>query len=177
MKQHSAVQQLIIASLLLALGLVLPIFTMQIPEIGNKLLPMHLPIILCGFILNWKYGLFLGFVTPILRSILFSMPIMFPTAIAMGFELATYGCTIALLYKHSSKDLKSIYMSLILSMIAGRVVWGLVMMLIMSFTHGSFSFAIFFTSALINAIPGIALQLVIVPFLVHKIQTSKRLIQ
>lgn len=173
MKQKTSIQQIVIASVLLALGLFLPFFTMQIPDIGNKLLPMHLPILLCGFVLNWKYGLFLGFLTPILRSLIFSMPVLYPTAFAMAFELATYGFITALCYRLFPKKLSSIYGSLIIGMLAGRIVWGLVMMAIMSISQEMFTISIFYTSAVLNAIPGIILQLLIIPLLVKALQTAK----
>ena len=77
-------KKLTLAALFLALGLILPFFTGQIQEIGNKLLPMHLPVMLCGMICGWKYGLLIGFLTPLLRSFVSSMPI-FSNAVGMAF--------------------------------------------------------------------------------------------
>jgi thiamine transporter ThiT len=74
-----------------ALGLILPFFTGQIPKVGSMMLPMHIPVLLCGLICGWKYGLMAGAVLPLLRSALFGMPPLFPTAAAMAFELAAYG--------------------------------------------------------------------------------------
>ena len=76
-----------LAALFLALGLVLPFFTGQIPQIGSMLLPMHIPVFLCGLICGWQYGAAVGFVVPLMRSVLFGMPPLFPTATAMAFEL------------------------------------------------------------------------------------------
>ena len=87
-------KKLVLASLFLAIGLILPFFTGQIPAIGNMLLPMHIPVLICGFVCGWKYGFLVGGIMPILRSFLFGMPVIFPNAIAMAVELATYGaCT------------------------------------------------------------------------------------
>ncbi len=58
------------------------------------LLPMHIPVLLCGLICGWKYGILVGFILPLLRHTIFGMPILFPTGIAMAFELATYGFVI-----------------------------------------------------------------------------------
>ena len=84
-------KKIVLGAFFIALGLLLPFITGQIPQIGSALLPMHIPVILCGLLLGWKYGLACGFVTPLLRSALFGMPVMFPMAIAMSFELAGYG--------------------------------------------------------------------------------------
>ena len=77
--------------MLLALGLILPLVTGNIPRVGNMLLPMHLPVFLGGLLLGWQYGLILGAVLPLMRSLLFGMPPLYPVALAMTFELATYG--------------------------------------------------------------------------------------
>ncbi len=87
--QNSALKNLLLAAMFLAIGLVLPFFTGQIKEIGNMLLPMHLPVFLCALICGWQYGTAVGFIMPLLRFALFFMPRM-PTALAMAFEMATY---------------------------------------------------------------------------------------
>ena len=101
MKQkRNAVYTLVLSALFLALALVLPFLTGQIPQIGNMLLPMHLPVLLCGLICGWQYGGVVGFAAPLLRSALFGMPPMI-TAIAMAFELAAYGIIVGALYSRS----------------------------------------------------------------------------
>lgn len=84
------IYNLVLAAMFLAIGIVLPFFTGQIPQIGRMLLPMHLPVLLCGLICGWQYGGAVGFVLPILRYALFGMPPM-PNGLAMAFELAAYG--------------------------------------------------------------------------------------
>ena len=115
-----------LSGLFIALGIVLPFLTGQIPNIGRMLLPMHIPVLLCGFVCGWPFGLIVGFVTPLLRSVMFGMPPLFPTAVAMSFELAAYGLTAGLFYKYSKKNTLSTYITLLLSMICGRIVWGIV---------------------------------------------------
>lgn len=165
-------KKLMSASLLLALGLILPTFTMQIPNFGSMLLPMHIPVLLCGFLLGWKYGLLVGIMTPLLRSLLFGMPPIYPTAIAMAVELAAYGVSVALLYRFCKHSLLHTYLTLIASMLIGRILWGLVMMVLMNVSHGEFSFAIFLSGAFLNATPGILLQLIIIPPLVNQLQKT-----
>ena len=87
----SATRGIVLAALFLALAFVLPMITGHVPQVGNMLCPMHFPILLCGFVLGGPWGLAVGFVAPLLRSVLFGMPPMFPVAISMAFELATYG--------------------------------------------------------------------------------------
>lgn len=81
-------KKIVLASMFIALGLVLPFLTGQVPVIGRQLLPMHLPVLIGGFVLGGSVGALVGFVTPILRSFIFGMPPFFPTAVAMAFELS-----------------------------------------------------------------------------------------
>ena len=96
-----SLKKITVAAMFLALGLILPFFTGQIPQIGSKLLPMHIPVFLCGLICGWKYGGLVGFILPLLRSALFGMPVFFPSATAMAFELMTYGAVSGFLYSIS----------------------------------------------------------------------------
>ena len=96
-RKSSHVRRLTYAALFLALALVLPFLTGQIPRIGSMLCPMHFPALLCGFVCGWPYGLAVGLIAPVLRSALFGMPPMYPTAVAMALELAAYG---AVSYTH-----------------------------------------------------------------------------
>ena len=99
------VRRLTYAALCLALAIVLPFLTGQIPEIGSALCPMHIPVLLCGFLCGWPWGLAVGFVAPLLRSVLFGMPPMFPGAVAMAFELAVYGGVSGFLYRKFPKTI------------------------------------------------------------------------
>ena len=153
----------------IALGIVLPFVTMNIPEIGNMLLPMHIPVLLSGFILGPVYGMIVGFVTPLLRSIMFGAPIFYPKAIVMSFELLTYGLISGVFYHiifNRRSKLINIYISLILAMIFGRVSYGVVQSIIGLVEMSEFTFKIFITEAVINAIPGIIIQLIIIPIII-----------
>lgn len=162
--KYDAIKKLVLSAMFLALGLILPFFTGQIPQIGNMMLPMHLPIFLCGLICGWPYGLAVGFVTPLLRSMLFSMPVMYPGAIAMAFELATYGFVAGFLYNCSKwQCIVSLYRSMIAAMIAGRLVWGAVQTVLLGLGGSVLTWEVFISSAFLNAIPGIILQLVFIP--------------
>ena len=161
------------AAVCLALCLVLPFLTGQIPQIGSKLLPMHIPVLLCGFLCGPVWGLAVGLIAPILRSLLFGMPPLFPTATAMAFELAAYGLLSGLFYRLLPKKLPCLYLSLILAMIGGRLVWGLAQVVLMGIAGKSFTLAAFWAGAFANAWPGIILQLVLIPPVVAALKKAK----
>lgn len=165
-------RNMVLAALFLALGLVMPFLTMQIREIGNMLLPMHVPVLICGFVCGWKYGLLVGFITPLLRSVIFGMPLLFPNATSMAFELATYGAIVGILYYALHNYKLRIYISLVIAMLTGRIVWGVVMTIISGMNKSIFSWQMFIGGALLNAIPGIILQLVLIPILVFALEKS-----
>ena len=157
-------EKIALTGMFIALGIVLPFITGQIPQIASMLCPMHIPVLLCGFICGWKYGLITGFITPLLRSVLFGMPPMFPTAISMAFELMTYGFLAGYLYEHSRwQCVKALYRCLILAMIGGRLVWGAVQMILLGVSGTAFTFQMFLAGALLNAVPGIIVQLLLIP--------------
>lgn len=170
------VQNLALSAMFMAIGLVLPFLTGQIPQIGSMLLPMHLPVLLCGLICGWQYGGLVGFVLPLLRYLLFGMPPIYPTGVAMAFELAAYGILSGWLYAHSRwKCLKALYACLIGAMLGGRLVWGLVEVVLLGLTGSGFTWAAFLAGAFTNAVPGIILQLVFIPaFMVALDRTGLR---
>lgn len=163
-KKRNSVLDLTLSAMFLAAGLLLPFLTGQIPRVGNMMLPMHIPVILCGLICGWKYGLAVGAVTPILRSLIFTAPPMYPQAIAMAFELATYGFVVGLLYGKSRwKCIISLYRSMIIAMIVGRVVWGIAEICLLGLGENGFTWKAFMAGAFLNAFPGIILQLIFIP--------------
>ena len=158
------IKNLTLAAMFLAIGLVLPLLTGQIPQIGNMLLPMHIPVFLCGLICGWQYGATVGFILPLLRYAIFGMPVLFPTGIAMSFELLTYGLVAGLLYGLSRwQCVIALYRSMIAAMLVGRVVWGVVQMILLGITGDGFTWQMFMAGAFLNAIPGIIVQLILIP--------------
>ena len=160
------VKKLILAALFLAMALVLPFLTGQIPEVGSMLCPMHIPALLCGFFCGWPWGLMVGFVAPLLRSVTFGMPPMFPVAICMAFELATYGAVSGALYQKLPKKKSSVYVALLVAMVVGRLVWGAARVILAGLSGSSFTWALFLAGAFTNAVPGIILHLILIPVLV-----------
>ena len=159
--------------LFFAIALVLPFITGQIPEIGAMLSPMHIPVLLCGFVCGWPWGLAVGLIAPMLRSVLFGMPTMYPTAIAMTFELAVYGALTGILYRLLPRKTWSVYAALILAMIGGRLVWGAAQYVLLLARGTAFTPELFLAGAVINAIPGIILHIVLIPVLVIVLEKAK----
>lgn len=164
---------MILAALFLALAYVLAFLTGQIPEIGAMLCPLHIPVLLCGFICGWPWGLVVGFVAPLFRSVTLGMPVLFPTAVCMAFELAAYGFVAGVMHRKLPRKKPYIYCSLLTAMIIGRLVWGAAMFVCMGVSGGSFTFAAFLAGAITNAIPGIIVQIVLIPVLVMILDNPK----
>lgn len=161
---NRSVKNMTLSAMFVAIGVVLPFFTGQIPRIGNMLLPMHIPVFLCGLICGWQYGAVVGFVLPLFRSMLFSVPVMFPNAAAMAFELMTYGLVAGLLYGRSKwQCVIALYRSLVIAMLSGRIVWGFVQMVFLGLSGKYFTWKAFMAGAFLNAVPGIILQLIFIP--------------
>lgn len=170
---RSNLKKMILSAMFLALGFILPMLTGQIPILGKALLPMHIPVLLCGFICGTKHGAAIGFILPIARSIIFSVPVMYPTAIAVAFEMAVYGIVTGILYQRASrKTIPRLYLTLILAMIAGRIVRLGAEIVLLGFAGNSFVFKAFLTGVILHSVPGIFLQLIIVPMIVVATRVS-----
>lgn len=162
----------VLSAMFLALALVLPFLTGQIPQVGNALCPMHIPVLLCGFFCGPWYALMVGFVSPLLRFLLFSMPPLMPTGLAMSFELAAYGAFSGLLYKLLPKKKPYIYISLCGAMALGRIVWGVARAALYGLGKSEFGWALFVSGAITSAIPGIVLQILLIPVLVMALEKA-----
>lgn len=157
---------MVMGAMFLALALVLPFLTGQIPQIGGALCPMHIPVLLCGFFCGPVYGAVIGFCAPLLRFLIFGMPPIMPTGIAMCFELMTYGLVSGILYKLFPKKNICVYAALIGAMLSGRIVWGASRVVLFGLGEYEFGWAAFMSGAFLNAIPGIIVQIVLIPLLV-----------
>lgn len=172
-KTKSPARDLVLAALFLALAFVLPMITGHVPQIGNMLCPMHFPVLLAGFVLGGPWGLALGLIAPLLRSLLFGMPPMFPIAISMAFEMAAYGVVSGWMYRKVPHTLPMTYATLVTAMVAGRLVWGAVRFVLAGLTGSSFPFSAFLSGALLTAIPGIIAQLILIPLIVTALKKEK----
>lgn len=168
------VLKLTYSALFLALCMLLPMLTGQIQPLGQALSPMHIPVLLCGFVCGWPYGLAVGFIAPLLRSMIFGMPPLFPMALSMAFELAVYGLMTGILHAKLPKKVPFIYVSLLASMLAGRLVWGAARFVFAGLASSEFSFSMFLAGAFTTALPGIILHIVIIPPLVIAVQAIEK---
>lgn len=160
------VKKLAVTAMLFAVGMVLPFFIGQIPAIGKMLLPMHIPVLLCGFIVGWQYGALIGFLLPIVRGLVFGMPPMYPNAVAMAFEMAAYGFVSGYLYSHARwQCTKMLYISLVTAMLAGRIVWAFAEVILLGIGGNIFTWKMFAAGAFLNTIPGIIVQLTLIPLI------------
>ena len=168
----SATRGIVLAALFLALAFVLPMITGHVPQIGNMLCPMHFPVLLAGFVLGGPWGLALGLIAPLLRSVLFGMPPMYPIAISMAFELAAYGLVSGLVWRKVKHTLPMMYAALVIAMAAGRLVWGAVRFVLAGLSGSSFPFSAFLSGALLTAVPGIIAQLILIPLILTALQKA-----
>ena len=170
------VKNLVLSAVFFALGLVLPFVTGQIPEVGQMLLPMHLPVFFCSLICSWQYGLPVGFLLPLVRFLLFGMPPIYPNALAMSLELAAYGFFAGFFYKlllgRGMKKFGALMIAMIASMILGRLIWGAAMWALMSVGGKAFTVEAFLAGAVLNAVPGIVMQIVLIPTVMLSMQRA-----
>ena len=174
MKQYDRVYRMVLSAMFLALALFLPFLTGQIQQIGKMLTPMHFPVLLCGFFCGWQWGLLVGLIAPLLRSFLFGMPVFFPMAVCMSVELGCYGFLSGFLYRRLPKRKWSIYLSLVIAMILGRLAWGGAQWFCVRFHTKGFGLSAFLSGAFVTAVPGIVLQLLLIPLLVILLDKQKR---
>ena len=169
----NSTRQIVLAAMFLALCMVLPFITGQIPAIGQALSPMHIPVLIAGFVCGPLWAAVIGFIAPLLRFALFGMPPIMPTGIAMAFELCTYGLVSGLVYRALAKNTANVYVTLIVAMLCGRVVWGIARYIMATTSGNAFTFAAFIAGAFTTAIPGIILHLILIPVVVIALRKAK----
>lgn len=170
--RNQDLQKLILAAMFLAIAIVIPFVTAQNPDLGNLLLPMHLPVLLCGLVCGWYYGFAVGVIAPLFRSVIFTMPGLFPRGIIMACELGTYGLVIGLIYcLFKKQDVFKVYISLVSAMLMGRIVKGIVQFSISGLNEKLFYG--YLSSAFLEAIPGILLQLILIPAIIITLDRTK----
>lgn len=168
-------KKLVLSAMFLAIGIVLPFLTAQIKEIGDSLLPMHFVVMLCGLICGWKYGAIVGLILPIIRGAFFNMPPLYPNAIWMALEIGTYGVVSGYVYsKLRVHKIWGVIISLISSMIAGRIVWGIAKTVLLGISGKSFALKMFITQGFVDAVPGIILQIVLIPTIIFIIESASK---
>ncbi|MBU5485139.1 ECF transporter S component [Clostridium sp. MSJ-11] len=166
-------KSLVKGSVFLAIGIIIPYIFHTTGLPGTIFLPMHIPVLLCGFILGKKYGLVIGFITPYLNFLVSGMPPLYPVAIAMAFELATYGFLSGYLFKDKNYNM---YVSLISAMLIGRAVSGTLNYFLLTLGGKPYALAIFLGNAFIKPVWGILIQLVLIPVIVKGLDKNTRMV-
>lgn len=165
------VKKLVFTAVCAALCLVLPMAFHSVPNAGTIFLPMHIPVLLCGLICGWPYGGVCGIVGPLLSSLVTGMP---PAAMlpSMMVECCAYGFVTGMLMRHvhTKHAVADLYISLVSAMVVGRAVAGFAKAWI--FTPGISPFA-WVTTSLIAGIPGIVIQLILMPMVVLALTKAK----
>ena len=173
MHKKLSVRRLTISAMLIAVGMLLPFLTGQIQHIGNMLCPMHLPVFICGMICGPWWGLVCGAVLPVLRSMVFGMPVLMPAAFAMAFELGAYGFVSGYLRKKLPRTLSMLFVSLLCAMLLGRIIWGVASIPLYGVAGKTFGWQLFIANGFVNAIPGMILQLIAVPAIVTALEKAR----
>lgn len=172
MKKISYVKKAILTAACIALCVVLPMAFHAIPNAGNIYCPMHMPVLLCGLVCGWPFGLLCGVAGPVLSSLFTGMPSMAYLP-AMIIELAVYGLTAGLLMQvvHTKRVMADLYISLVVALLAGRIVAGASRALI--FASGSYSLEAWVTSYFVTALPGLLIQLALLPVIAVALEKAR----
>ena len=166
--KKSTTLKLVLAAMFTALGILLPmVFHLFGSNLGIVLLPMHIPVLLCGFIVGSQYGTLVGLIVPLLASAFTGSPPIWPIAVSMALELAAYGFFAGLLSKKFNA-----FVSLIGSMLAGRIVMGIANTILYGIAGIPFGFSGFITAAFVTALPGIIIQLVLIPIILFALKRT-----
>lgn len=173
MKSRTTTKNLVFSGLCTALGAVLPIAFHSVPNAGSIFLPMHLPVLLCGLACGWQYGFACGVLAPLLSSLITGMP---PAAYlpAMVCELAVYGLLTGVLSRvmRMKNWIAGLYIQLVTAMIAGRVVYGILNALVFQ-AGGEYTFSVWVSGVFVTSLPGIAIQLVLIPLIIIALRQAK----
>lgn len=172
MKKMSPVKKSIITAVCIALCVVLPQAFHAIPNAGSIYCPMHIPVLLCGLICGWQYGLLCGIAGPLVSALITGMP---PAAVLPGMlvECAAYGALTGLMMQlvHTKRVYPDLYISLLVAMLGGRIISGIAKALI--FSAGSYSMTAWVTGSFVTSLPGIIVHLVLIPSIVYALMKAK----
>lgn len=179
MNRKSNLYPLVITAILLALGMVLPFLTGQLPTIGQAISPLHIPALICGLTCGPVYGAALGLILPLLRSVVFGMPPLVPVALPMAFELCAYGLFCGLLYPlfrrimRNKSNLIPMLAALVLAMLLGRLVGGAAKAVIMGITGKGYTFQAFLAGYFTGTAIGALIHIILVPIIVLALEKAK----
>ncbi|MBE5803504.1 MAG: ECF transporter S component [Clostridiales bacterium] len=182
MQKKNQLYRMVITSVLLALGLVLPFLTGQLQSFGQLLSPLHIPVLICGLTCGWGWGGALGLILPVLRMMLFSRPGAV-SAYPMMFELCAYGVLTGLLYpwlrrrlsRLGASRLVAMLASLAIAMVCGRMVGGIATSLLLAtgiISREPLTFGVFISDYFIATTPGAVVHLIVVPAVVLALEKA-----
>jgi len=166
MYSRSRTKNIVIAGLLLAIGVIVPSIFHSTALPGQILLPMHIPVLLGGFLLPPSLAILLGMLTPLANNLVTGMPLLFPSMVIMIFELGVYGLIASLFYRRLNWN---IIISLILAMLMGRVAAGLVVFVLAQFFNIGLDPIIYVKGAIEIGLPGMVIQIILIPTLMYAI--------
>ena len=181
-RRNKQTLSMVLTAMLMALGLILPFITGNIQAIAKIISPLHIPVLICGLCCGWKWGLGLGMILPLFRSLLFSIPVFPTSAVPMVFELGAYGLLTGLLYPFFLKRIKgshlpAILSAMIISMVLGRFIGGGAKALFLALgiigSKSPFTFAAFFTSYFVSTAAGAVIHLILIPMVVLALEKAK----
>ena len=167
MKKKITTKEIVLSGLLLATGILLPMIFHAAGMSGPIFLPMHIPVLIGGMLLAPRLALVLGVVTPLLSSVLTGMPVLFPMAPIMAVELGTYGLVAALCIR---KFKLNVILALIISMIAGRIMAGIMVAILIQLFSVQMNPILFVQGAIITGLPGLIIQIILIPTLIYLIK-------
>ncbi len=168
--QNKTLKQLILSGLFISLGVLLPII-FHLFGGGSVLLPMHIPVLLCGFFLSMPFAAAVGLLTPLLSTLLTGMPPLFPVLPMMMTELAIYALSISLLNRKLNLN---VHLSLVLSIVIGRIAAGASVWVLATFFAAQYPQPItFITGSLVKGMPGIIIQLVLIPIICNALNQAR----
>lgn len=163
-------RKMVYAAVILALSIAIPAIFHFTALPGNIFLPMHLPVLVGGLLLGPVYGLIIGMLSPILNFFLTNMPPI-PMLYIMIFELGAYGFFTGFLYQKSNR----LFISLLASLVIGRIVAAIIVfILVQTMTGFDANPLVWFTGSFVKSFPGIAIQLILVPLIVSRIELSMK---
>ncbi|TJX13445.1 ECF transporter S component [Tissierella creatinini] len=170
MNDKITTKELVLSGLLLAAGLVLPMVFHMFSMTGPVFLPMHIPVLIGGMLLPPAFALLLGVITPVMSSILTGMPVVFPMAIIMAFELGTYALSASI----ATRKLKlNPLLSLIIAMIVGRIIAGLVVSVLVQLFGVKMDPIMYVKGAIVTGLPGLMIQIVFIPTLIYALKKGR----
>ncbi|MBU5594481.1 ECF transporter S component [Amphibacillus sp. MSJ-3] len=169
-------KKMVFVSLCIAIGLILPPLARMLPiaNVGSVLLPMHIPVLICGYVAGGRYGAITGLILPPLTFLLTGMPPLFPVGVSMMFELAAYGLLTGVLYKLTNGK---IILSLLGAMLGGRVVYGIFNSIFFGMAGMPFGMEAFIAGGFVTALPGIIIQILLIPPIIHALRQANLIIE